>query len=61
MNNASITIAVLPDDIPELDEKFIIELVNVTGQNERLRPGAVCILLFLVFCLKVSHFIAIIY
>ena len=41
MNNVSLSIDILDDQTPELDEKFRIVLYNVSGRNERLRNGAV--------------------
>ena len=42
------TIEILDDGTPELDETFNILLYNVSGKNERLRNGAVSILHY--FC-----------
>ena len=38
--SGDISLQVLPDDKPELDEEFHIQLVNVSGWNEKLRSGA---------------------
>ena len=37
----NLSIEILADNIPELDETFVVELTNVTEKNERLRTGAV--------------------
>ena len=41
VNNVSMSIDILDEQTPELDETFRIVLYNVSGRNERLRNGAV--------------------
>lgn len=41
VDSVNITIQVLPDSIPELDETFTIQLHNVSELNQRLQPGSV--------------------
>ena len=43
MNNVTVQISILADNVAELDETFNVELFNVSGRNERLRSGAVSI------------------
>ncbi|XP_066912895.1 adhesion G-protein coupled receptor V1-like isoform X2 [Clytia hemisphaerica] len=40
VNNVSMSIGILDDQTPELDETFQIVLYNVSGRNEKLRNGA---------------------
>ncbi len=40
-DRVNLTITIHSDNIPELDESFVVELTNVTEENERLRTGAV--------------------
>ena len=39
----NITIQILPDSIPELDETFTLRLHNVSEVNQRLQQGSVSI------------------
>ena len=41
VDRVNMTVYIKPDAIPELDETFTVELVNVSERNERLRTGAV--------------------
>ena len=40
----NVTIGILPDTIPELDESFTIQLHNVSESNQKLQSGSVSIL-----------------
>lgn len=44
VDRVNLTLSIHPDEIPELNEVFTVELTNVTERNERIRPGAVNIL-----------------
>ncbi len=48
-DRANLTITIHPDDIPELDESFTVELANITGKNEKLRTGAVSTFIYSIF------------
>ena len=39
----SLTIEILPDDTPELDEEFTVSLHNVSESNQKLQTGSVSI------------------
>lgn len=40
--DANLTIAINPDDVPEVDETFKVKLVNITAPS-RLQSGVVCL------------------
>ena len=42
VDRVNLTLSIHPDNIPEINEVFTVELTNVTERNERIRAGAVC-------------------
>ena len=51
VDRVNLTLSIHPDNIPELDEAFTVELTNVSEKNERLREGAVSnCLIFMNLC-----------
>ena len=45
-HNTTLLVEIRPDNIPELNETFIVELYNVSGQNQRLQDGVVSEVIF---------------
>ena len=49
VDRVNLTLSIHPDDIPELNEVFTVELTNVTERNERIRVAAVCLYFIFIF------------
>lgn len=42
-NNTTLEVLILPDNVPEIDELFVVTLVTTSQANQRIRPEQVMI------------------